>query len=177
MTYLAIGCRCVIGLVFLIAAVGKLRTRTAWASFRSSVSGMKIVPESVIPIVAVAVVGAELVVVATLTIPSTVVLGFAVASGVLVAFSAAIIAALRRKTGGTCRCFGISAAPFGIHHVVRNGALVAVAVTGALATILAPDTEIAAGGVAVATVASIIGVFLIVILDDLMTLLLPRKTT
>ncbi|MGH3241152.1 MAG: MauE/DoxX family redox-associated membrane protein [Spirillospora sp.] len=76
MQYVALGARCALGLVFLVVVLGKVRSRNAFAEFRSSVPGLAPgLPRTPISVV---VVTAELVTVVLLAIESTAPAGLSV---------------------------------------------------------------------------------------------------
>ncbi|MEV4267839.1 MauE/DoxX family redox-associated membrane protein [Micromonospora aurantiaca] len=155
--YVEIGCRVLLGTVLLAAAVGKVSGRDAYREFTRSVRDMGFRPAGPL---AAAVVAAEFTAVVLLAVFPLA--GFLASGALLLAFTAAIVANLRRG-GGTCRCFGRTAAPLGWHHVWRNAFLVACAVAGALAPAGAvrPGEAVLAGAAALA-----VGV-LVVMLDEL----------
>jgi peroxiredoxin/uncharacterized membrane protein YphA (DoxX/SURF4 family) len=112
-------------ITFAIAGVAKLRdhdgTRQAAVDFG--------VPPRVAPAFAVALPIAELAVVAALAVPSLRRAGAVAAAGMLLAFSLATARALRRGVRPNCHCFGqVSDAPVSARTILRNGALLAVAV-------------------------------------------------
>jgi ABC-type microcin C transport system permease subunit YejB len=127
--YVIVACRCAVGLVFLVAVAGKVRGRSTFDAFAGSVRAL-------LPMaryhrqLASAVVAAEAAVPVLLALPTTARAGAAWAAVVLLAFTAAVVAALRRGPGVPCRCFGASTVPLGRRHVVRNALLLA-AVAGA----------------------------------------------
>ncbi len=176
MGYLAIACRCAIGLVFLGSATGKLHSKAARAAFEASIVDMRIVPRNRIRLLACTVICAELAIPLLLSIQSTAVVGFALALGVLTAFSAGIIVVLNRGTAATCQCFGLSGALLGIHHVVRNAILWIAAALGGTAVMLSRQADIQVGGVVVAVAGAFLVAFIIVILDELMALFRPSVT-
>ncbi|QYC42071.1 hypothetical protein Nocox_22335 [Nonomuraea coxensis DSM 45129] len=164
MPYIELGCRAVLCFVFLAALAGKA---TGWRAFVSSVPGLA--PGLPAAPVAVAVLAAESAAVALLVLGERA--GFVLAAVMTAAFAAAILQALRRGSAATCRCFGVTAAPLGRAHVVRNLLLVAVAVIG-WAT---PGGSVELAGVALALVAAAVLAAVLVLFDDLADLLLERN--
>jgi uncharacterized membrane protein YphA (DoxX/SURF4 family) len=126
--YVIVACRCAVGLVFVVAVAGKVR-----GTFDNVVDSVRVLLPAVrrhrqlVPVVATAVVTAEVAVPVLLAIPGTARAGAGWAAAVLLAFTAAIVAALRRGPGVPCRCFGDATVPLGRRHVVRNALLLAVA--------------------------------------------------
>jgi hypothetical protein len=166
-SYALVGARVLIGLVFAVSGFAKLRGRGA---FRASVAGLRLLPEPLVGPVAAAVVAAELAIPVLLLTPGAAAFGFAVAVLLLVAFSVGIARVLAAGTAASCRCFGVSAAPFGRHHLYRNGVLALVAAVGllALAGPSGAGTELA--GAAIAAGAASVAALVVVMLDDIVDL-------
>jgi methylamine utilization protein MauE len=165
--YLALAARVLLGVVFLISVGSKLRGP---AAFAASVAALRVVPAGWVRAVAVLVVTGEAATVVLLATPAAL-FGFATAVLLLVAFSVAIGATIRRGTRTTCRCFGTSAVPLGPLHLVRNAALVAVAAGGAVATVSGGAP--AAGGLVVAAAAGLLAGGLVTVIDDIRQLFHP----
>ncbi len=134
MDYLDFSCRVLLGTVFAVAVVGKVRRSTAYREFVASLRGLGWLPESVLSPVAVAVVACEALVVGLLAVPVTGVLGHLLAVLVLGSFSAAVAVSLYRGQQVRCRCFGSDGGQFGVSHLVRNGLLMVVGVLGVVAS-------------------------------------------
>ena len=128
---------------------------------------MRVVPARRVRVVAVAVAGAEAVVPVLLAVPATAVAGFGLAVLLLGAFTLAVGVVLRRGTAASCPCFGASAAPFGARHLVRNGALLAAGVLGAVTV---GEGSGQAGGVLLAVLTGAVLASLVARLDDLVAL-------
>lgn len=173
MSYVQIGLRCLVGVVFLVAVAGKVYGRTAFGGFAASVRRMVPMPAVAVRPVAVAVVASELAVCVLLATPvrPAAEVGFALAGGLLVVFGAAIALAVRRGTRTPCRCFGASVVPLGHRHVVRNLALAAVSGAGWL-TASAPGTA-HPGGFLVAAVTGLVLGTLVAMSDDIVSLFQP----
>ncbi|MER5579415.1 MauE/DoxX family redox-associated membrane protein, partial [Streptomyces massasporeus] len=120
MTYVAFACRILLFGVFLLALAGKVRSRTAFASFARSITDLRLFPRKVSRAAAAAVIAGEVAVLLLLVPPRTAPLGLAAAVLLLLAFTAGIVVALRGGRRAPCRCFGASATPLGPLHVVRN---------------------------------------------------------
>ncbi|RSN62045.1 MULTISPECIES: MauE/DoxX family redox-associated membrane protein [Actinomadura] len=167
MQYVALAARCTIAAVFLVAVVGKLRGRTAFAEFRRSVPGLA--PGLPATATAVAVVAAEAAAAALQATARTAPAGLALAGAVLLAFAAAVHRSLRAGRPAACRCFGTGTAPVGRVHVVRNLALAAVAAAGLAAHPAAAPVH--PGGAAVAVACAGVLTLVFVFLDELTDLL------
>ena len=176
MAYLVVGCQCLVGLVFLVAAASKLHSRAAFGGFGESLRQLPLVPKTLAVPAAVGVVVAEAVVPLLLVAPAAgfAAAGFAVALGLLSAFTATTVIALRRGARPPCRCFGMSEIPLGARHVVRNCALAAVAGVGLAGALQGGQRAVDPAGVAVAAVAGIVLAVLAVVFHDLVELFGPR---
>ncbi|MEV5749297.1 MauE/DoxX family redox-associated membrane protein [Actinoallomurus sp. NPDC052308] len=159
-----IGSACLIGLVFAVSAVSKLRDLDGFAR---SVPALVPAWPGRARLLAVVTTALEALVPLLLVAPPTTSYGFSLAAVLLAAFTTAIAAAIRRGRRATCRCFGPSSAPLGPRHLVRNGVLFSCAALGGLS----PGGLPPAAGVAVAAAAGLVGAVLIVFLDDIVDLL------
>jgi hypothetical protein len=167
--YVALGCRSLVALLFLMSAASKLRSRSAYADFLAATRRLA-PPWPPVRVAAVAVVAAELAIAALVAAPGTVRAGFALALGLLAAFTYAILAALRRPERAPCACFGASGRPLGYGHVARNLVLMAVSALGLLTD--APVTgDVAAMVTAIATGA--VAAIVVALGDDLIDLFSP----
>ncbi|MET9419434.1 MULTISPECIES: MauE/DoxX family redox-associated membrane protein [unclassified Streptomyces] len=178
MTYLLLGCRALLLVVFLVAVAGKTRSRAAFAEFTSSVVALRLLSRRTSAAAAATVVVVELATTALLVVPATAVIGLALAVALLLAFSTGIVLALRRGDGtASCRCFGASATPLGRIHVVRNLALAVVGgaglVTGVTASVSSWPPHPA--GTVVTLAVALLGALLVIRLDDLAFLFTDPK--
>ncbi|MEV5824730.1 MauE/DoxX family redox-associated membrane protein [Spirillospora sp. NPDC052242] len=167
MQYVALAARCVLGLVLLVAVLGKIRSRKAFREFRLSVPGLA--PGLPATATAAAAVAAESAAVVLLAIGRTAPAGLALAGAVLLVFAAAIHRALRAGRAAACRCFGTRAVPVGRTHIVRDLALAAVAAAG-LAAAAAPGPVHPAGAAVTVAGAGVL-TLVFVFFDDLTDLL------
>ncbi|MFJ8078415.1 MauE/DoxX family redox-associated membrane protein [Streptomyces sp. NPDC096176] len=176
MSYVAIGIRCLIGVVFLVSSLSKVSRRGAFASFTASVSEMRLLPPALAGTVASAVVSAECAVCVLLVIPAApaMTLGFLAAAGMLTTFAAAITLSLRRGGRVACRCFGASTTPLGLLHVVRNGVLASLAILAAVVD--APRGPVQGAGALAAVCAGVMAAGVVVKLDDLVGLFTPVRS-
>ncbi|WP_432921769.1 MauE/DoxX family redox-associated membrane protein [Microbispora sp. CA-135349] len=166
MSYVLVGCRLLIGLVFVLSAVSKIRSRAAYAKFREATRSLA--PGLPYRPVAAFVVALELAVAPALAWPTTTPIGFAAAAALLAAFTVATASAIRRGSRVDCRCFGPSATTAGAGHLVRNGVLLAAATAGAgLAVAGVPPVGAHLAGVAVAVAAALLLTTLAVLADDI----------
>jgi hypothetical protein len=110
--------------VFLVAGVRKLRDTAATAA---SMRGLGL-PAAAANGLAPLLPWAELAVVVLLLVPGVALPGLALAFGLLLLFTVAIVAALLRGRRPACNCFGqASDQPIGWLTAVRNGVLLAIA--------------------------------------------------
>ncbi|MEO3820603.1 MauE/DoxX family redox-associated membrane protein [Plantactinospora sp. B24E8] len=195
MSYVLWFSRCLLALVFLASAAGKLTGRHAFRAFADSLRTMDLLPARLVVPVAGAVVAAETAVPPLLLVPllpvpppgaatasagspvtgvgpalSTV--GFALAAALLLGFTVTVATVLRRGTSASCRCFGeATTAPFGRHHLVRNVVLTVIAGTGGYAALVDPGAT--AGAAVVSVPLAVLGALVVVRLDDLVALFRP----
>ena len=114
--------RVLAGLVFAVAAFGKLAGRVRLAEFAASLAPLGRSPVGWLPIAAGTAV-AELAVAVLVAFPATYRLGLGLATAVMLVFCAAIARSMRLGRRVTCRCFGRSGAVLGRAHLVRNALL------------------------------------------------------
>jgi len=163
-------CECLVGLVFLNASVTKLRDASGFvdsvhrlapaqvAQWSRPVAGVVVMLEALVPIL--------------LLTQLTVRVGLALAASLLIAFTLAIVDALRRGAGVRCRCFGAARLPLGRRHVARNAVLLLTVVA---AGVTAPSALLSVGGtqLALAIAVSLPGVIVLVALDHIIDLFAP----
>ena len=171
MHYVIIFSRVFLGLVFLWSAASKVWPSAAFRSFRRTVGHVAPWLRRRSAPFAVLAVMAEAVVVVTLTVPATVGVGFALATLLLLAFTAGLLGVLRRGANVACHCFGDGDEPVAPRHVVRNAALLLTAVAGLAAWLTAPDGGVVtAAGLLVAGGLAVVLTLLTVALEDLTAL-------
>jgi hypothetical protein len=169
MAYLAFACRSTTGLVFVVSAFSKLRSRAAFREFTSWLAGLRVpVVRSLPSAVAATMVAVEVAVVVLVGLPWTAWAGLLLAAAALAVFAAGTLLALRRGVHAPCQCFSASAAPLGLRHAARDVVLCVVAVVGAAGA--------AAGGArppgaALALGAGAAAALFVVFLDDLAALI------
>ncbi|MEO3886861.1 MauE/DoxX family redox-associated membrane protein [Nonomuraea sp. B5E05] len=175
MQYVALGMRCAIGLVFLVAVLGKVRSKDAFGRFAGSVPDLlpRLPPRATVAVGA-AVVAAEASVVVLLVAEGTAPAGLVLAGAVLLAFCAAIGRVIRTGARTPCRCFGATASPLGGRHLIRNVLLVLAAAAGVAAHQEAQPAGLHPAGVVIALVAGAAAALAVVLLDDLVDLFAGR---
>jgi uncharacterized membrane protein YphA (DoxX/SURF4 family) len=175
MDYVVLGCRCMVGLVFLASVVSKLRGRESYAGFVAAAARLgpgwlvSWVPAGVL---AGGVIAAEVAVPVLLVLPGAAWTGFLLAGVLTVGFALAVVAALRRGDRAPCNCFGVSSRPVGGVHLVRNVVLAAAAGLG-LAVGAAASGPTEPAGVVAAVVAGAVVAAVVVTADDVAELFRP----
>ena len=163
--YLAVFCRLLVGGLFAVSALAKLRDL---AGFRAALRGYRLLPRAAEPAAAGAVISAEVMVPVLLGLRVTAPYGLVLAAVLLGGFAAAMGSVLRRGLSTDCGCVGRGGAVRAA-HLWRNLVLVAVCLTGAVTTLLpAAGTDPAV--VVVLAVAAGCGVATLVFFDDLLLL-------
>jgi hypothetical protein len=179
MAYVSLACRAVVGVVFLIALVNKLRSRAQRMAFVAATR--RLAPgwlTGLVPAAALAATVAtlEASVVVLLAVPVTSAWVFAPAAGLPLVFGIAIVAALRRGERGSCNCFGASTRPLGSGQLVRNLVLAAVAGLGLAAAVTSNGTVDPIGAL-VAVIAGGVVALVLVAADDIVALFRLPVTT
>ncbi|GAB2932577.1 methylamine utilization protein MauE [Micromonospora polyrhachis] len=176
MGYLELTGRCLLGLVFLAAVVGKLRNRSAIDEFADSIVQFGVLPATWTRPAARLVLGAEGVIVLLLAVPGTMPVGYLLAIGLLGVLTGAMLVAVRRGRRPACLCFGTAGTPIGGRHVARNILLMAVAVGGLLVTVL-NDPPTGIGEVLLAAATAVPLAAIVVRLDDIVDLFAPTSAS
>jgi Methylamine utilisation protein MauE len=170
MTFLAVFARTLLGVVFVLALAGKLRSRRSFGRFAASLHEIGWLPKPVRAASPFAVVAVEGISVLLLAVPATVPAGFALAFLTLAAFTASVGWSLRQGQTVRCQCFGTDSGPMGASQVTRNCVLLAVAAAGLLASAAGRSSASAAPvglAVAVAVAGGAVSAVLVVRWDDL----------
>ncbi len=179
MDYLAIACRCLIGLLFGVSAISKVRAAAAFAEFTTATRallaaalpgpGRYTAVERWLPST---IVVTETAVAGLVVVPASARFGLGLAAVLLTGFTLAIAAAIHRDVRAACRCFGASTTPLGTAHLIRNGILLLVSSTGLAVGPGELDRTDPAGLVLTVGVATI-AVVVVARLDDLVALFTP----
>lgn len=193
MEYVLLGARCLVGVVFVVSAVSKLRSRRAFTEFVASLrqlgllrpaglrpAGLAVaLTEAAIPVLLIAPVAAAALEGAPGSAAANFATGagFALAGGLLVAFTVAILLAMRRGVQAPCRCFGASATPLGVRHVVRNGFILVVTTIGVAGVLVEWTGATHPGGAVIAALTGLVAGVLITTFDDLVDLFVASPRT
>jgi len=172
-------------LVFTRSVLGKVRNPAAFVEFTGTVRALRLPVPVPARLLAALVVAAEAVLVPAFALPgplappAVLVAGLGLAAVLLAAFTALAVAAARSGRRTPCHCFGRTATPLGAVHAVRNSILLAVAVTGLVATAVPGPAAGDPVAVLTAVLAGAVLGLLVTVLDDLAALFrpLPRKET
>ena len=129
--------------VFLVAVVSKVRSRTAFRAFADSLSEFGGTVHRRRRTVAVAVIGLEVAALVTLVLPTSSAAAHVVpAVALLIGFSLAVAVVASKRPAFTCHCFGSSSTTSVALHLAVNGFLVLVGV----AAMAAPVSGTASAG-------------------------------
>jgi hypothetical protein len=135
MPELATGAAVALAVVFAVSATAKARSADRLRAFAAALRPLGFVPERLLRPAVLAVTAAEAAVVvglvwAPFAAPAVATGAFLLATGLLVALTTGVAVAITRGTGASCACFGAAERPLSRRHLVRNLALLAIAVGG-----------------------------------------------
>lgn len=175
--YLVTADRFLLGLVFLASAVGKARNGGAFTAFAGSVRELRVLPPAWTRgagagVVAGVVVAVEALVPVLLVARTTTPVGLALATVLLAGLAVTVALVVRRGARVACLCFGVTAAPLGRRHVVRNVALAVAAAAGASGAFAPAESAHPVGSTVAATVGLVVA-GLVVAMDDIVELFRP----
>lgn len=161
--WLTTACQAALFVTFAVAAASKTARAGAFADFRSSLPRMLPVPRRMVPAVALAVVLVEATIALTVAVPALAVAAFLLAGLTMAVFTASIIMMMRHGSMEPCHCFGASSRPPGRLDLVRNLALLFIALVGALGAATSSGTTGLPGATVAlcATVGAVLALLLI----------------
>jgi hypothetical protein len=163
----SLACRCMLGTVFAVSVVSKVRSRAAWQSLRAWLADMPFRPLGLKGMPR-ALVTAEAAVVA---LAAAVPLAGLIAGAVLaLALAAGLSVVVRRGSREPCHCFGASSEPLSSQHVIRNGLLLALAAAGVVCAVIAGHAPGPAESM-LAVIAGLAAALLIIFFGDIAALL------
>ncbi|MFE9580997.1 MauE/DoxX family redox-associated membrane protein [Nocardia sp. NPDC006044] len=171
MIYLVLSCRYLLGGVFLVSLVGKLRSRAAYSEFVAATGALLGVVDRTARWAARATVAAEVVIVCALIAEPVARAGLGLAALLLGCFTVALTRALRRGSTTPCRCFGASTTPIRVEHAMRSAVLGSIALGGLLIDLTLATHRYELAGIAVSVPAVAAGILLTTRLDDVADLL------
>jgi hypothetical protein len=167
MQYVLLACRAIIGTVFLVSALSKVRRPKAFTEFTDSVRALVPGARGAAPVLAAASVAAEFAIAAATLWGRSQRWGLAGAALLLALFSAVLALGIRRGVTTPCRCLGASPQPPGAPQLIRNAFLFAGCAVGVLGS---SDAAVHPAGAAVAFGAAAVFVLLAAGADDLAVL-------
>ena len=185
MHVLVTGAATALWVVFAVSAAGKVRGTARQRAFAASLRPLGFIPERLLRSTALAVTAAEVAAVAGLScVPFGT--GAAGAPARLVAAAALVLAAvlLAVLTGGialalgrgataSCACFGAAERPLSRRHLMRNVALLAIAVCGVGLADQLPRSTAELPAAVLAGLGGAVVALLLVRLDDIVDLFAP----
>jgi hypothetical protein len=175
--------------VFVVSAAGKVAGSERQSAFARSLRALRLVPVSLVGVLAAAVSGVEVLVAFGLTaalwgvltgawwaVPAAVVVAVG-AVGLLAVLTAGIVLTLNRRITAPCACFGGSDRSLSWRHVLRNGVMLLVAIAGGAIAVASspPGVDPVAGGLAGA--AGVIVAVVLIRLDEIVELFAPAGRT
>lgn len=169
MTLLGITFDYALAMVFIAAAVGKLRHRSSFGEVAVLAASIG-VPERLTRWAGPLLVAAEIAAATLLVLPPWSGWGAAVAGLLLALLTYGAWRADRRPDRPACRCFGGTAVTIGRRHVVRNAALTVAATTSVLIAVFGGASAVTAPHRAAAVVAALLLATAVVNLDTLLFL-------
>ncbi|WP_255424232.1 MauE/DoxX family redox-associated membrane protein [Corallococcus sp. AB011P] len=169
MSAVNLGCRLMLSLVFVLAAISKARGRKPFEDFIQTLVNFGLPPSLAGAPLAATLILAEAA--SALLLLLNVAAGYALALALLGGFTLGIAWVLRRGAKVACRCFGASNTPVGAAHLVRNGLLLAVTVAGAVSHAAASGAPVTVAMGAIAGTAGVLGGVFVTRWDDLVFLI------
>ncbi len=129
--YMLAFCRIMIGLVFILSSISKVRDI---AQFRQTIRSFHILPQWLSKVATVLFICGEVAVVLLILIGGPLLmLGFSLAISLLLVFCLALVSALVRRMHIFCNCFGASTKQISHFDVWRNAGLIIFALLGCAA--------------------------------------------
>jgi hypothetical protein len=179
-SYAALACRGLIGLVFAVAVAGKVRGPAAYREFASWLAALPVplARNRALPAILVAAEAAIVLLVAVPVGPAAATAGLALAAACLAVMTAGTVAIVRRGARVSCRCFGASQTPLGARHLVRDAILLITAVTGTVCSAFAAEHDVVSpAGIALSLAFALVAATFLVFIDDVLALVGPGPTT
>lgn len=163
-------CRCVLGLVFAVSAMSKVRSRAAWRSLGTWLAGMPFRPLRLkgMPL---ALVLAEAAVVAL--VAAAPLAGLISGAALALTLTVGLYLVVRSGSRQPCLCFGTSSEPVGSQHVQRNGVLLALAVAGSVCAGTATGHPPGPAESILAAIAGLATALLVIFFGDISALFTP----
>jgi methylamine utilization protein MauE len=175
MPYMEAAGRVLLGIVFMIAFLGKVRSREAFQAFADSLRNLGWLTERARTYVAVAIPVSEIAVAIMLSLPATALWGLAAGLSLLSALTIGAGAAIAHGRPVECRCFGATARPIGRSGLIRNGFLIVVALAGLVARMTAQHGPVNWTGMTLAVGVAFLGALLVTGWDEIAYLITTKS--
>lgn len=151
--YLPLATQSLMAGVFASASFGKLRSREDFGRFVTTVRKLTMREGASTVWIAAAFAALETLTAVLIAVPATARIGFGLASALLTVFIGVVFRAVRGRVFAECGCFGRHGSVMSYPLLLRNAALLAVAVTGAV--LASPASPLGPVGHALALAAGI----------------------
>jgi hypothetical protein len=183
--YLLNGLYAVLCVVFVVSAWNKVVAQNAFAT---SLRPLRLVPDRLVRPAAVVVTVAELAIALGLAWailagvspapagPAVGTTALGLAGLLLTVLTTGIALALAHGSEATCACFGAGTQPLRRIHLIRNGLLIGLALTGLAVRAQAGDGQIELGGGLVMLAGGALMALILIRLDDLVELFVPIRS-
>jgi hypothetical protein len=132
MSYLAYFSRETLAIVFGVAVISKLRSRSSWRGFKAATADLLGVGSGLGSVLAVITVSLEVASAVTLVADRFARIGVWLALALSTALLAVVLQGVLRRVKASCNCFGSSGDQLGWMHVWRNVLLATVAAAGVI---------------------------------------------
>jgi hypothetical protein len=169
---ISLACRFLVGTVFTVSVVAKVRGRAAWRSFASWLSGLPLKPVG-LRWAPAALTATEAAVVVLVALPAAAPAGLAAGSALCLALTLGLAVAVRRGSRQPCHCFGSAPEPLSAQHVARNALLLVLAVTGLACAVAGGASSAGPAEVGLTAVGGVAAALVIIFFGDVAALLAP----
>jgi hypothetical protein len=170
---LMVWCQAVIAVAFAASAATKVTGAAAYTAFRRWLTAGPGVPARLARPLAPVMIVAEAATAVAAAVPASATGGFAAAAVLLAVFSAGIRSMMRRRVTVPCRCFGAGRGAPGALHLIRNGALWLIAITGGGHAFAGTSPTPFGTGQAVAALAGAATALLLINLEEIVAVARP----
>jgi len=166
-------CQAAIAVAFAASAATKVTGRAAYTAFRRWLTAGPGVPARLAAPLAPAMIAAEAATAVAVAVPASAPAGFAAAVVLLAVFGAGVRSMMRRRVTVPCRCFGAGRGAPGVLHLIRNGVLCLIAITGGVVAMTGNGPGSFGPGQAVAALAGTATALLLINLEEIVALARP----
>jgi hypothetical protein len=162
----SLACRVLLGTVFAVSVLSKVRSVGQWRAFSSWVGGLPLRPLRV-KAAPGALAVAEAAVVVLVAVPPCAVAGLVAGSVLCLTLTIGLYLAVRAGSHEPCHCFGASSEPLSRRQVVRNALLLAAAVTGAVSAAAGLARMTQPAEVVLTVIAGLAAAIAVIFFDDI----------